>query len=76
MREKTLFGYNPRKVERYFLALEAEEVLLDEQLREGETTFKQKEAELLSELTALQQKIDELDRLESGLKQWIQRNRN
>ncbi|WP_282939557.1 hypothetical protein [Paenibacillus sp. RC67] len=76
MREKSLLGYDPRKVERYFSTLEAEEVQLDEQLREGETTYKQKEAELLSELAALKHKIDELDRLELGLKQWIQRNRN
>ncbi|WP_028551440.1 hypothetical protein [Paenibacillus sp. UNC451MF] len=76
MREKSLLGYNPRKVERYFSALEAKEALLDEQLREEEAMYKQKEAELLGELTALRHKIDELDQLETGLKQWIQRNRN
>ncbi|MCP1307705.1 hypothetical protein [Paenibacillus tyrfis] len=72
--DKALFGYNADQVHRYVSSLEAELKLLEERQQEESAAYERTEAELLNEIATLEQGLTELERMEAGLKQWIQRN--
>jgi hypothetical protein len=76
VKSKAILGYDLEKADQYFTLLETELVTLDRQREVMDQSFELEEAELLAEIGAHKQKVSELERIETSLKQWIQRNQN
>jgi phytoene/squalene synthetase len=75
VREKrSLIGYDADKVHAHFNLLQMEIRALERQRRKEHEAFMMETAELTQEIENLKEKVHELDQMEKGLKQWIQRN--
>ncbi|TBL69302.1 hypothetical protein [Paenibacillus thalictri] len=72
--KRALWGYDEHKVKAYLTALNTEILLLEEQREEKLKAYVKEQAELLSEVEEVSQDLAEVDRLETNLKQWIQKN--
>ena len=71
----TLGGYDPRKVRQYVSLLETETLIMTERLEQQRAVFAAREAELNEEVERLKRELAEQERMESNLKQWLERNR-
>jgi cell division septum initiation protein DivIVA len=75
VREKrSLIGYDADKVQAHFNLLQMEIRAFERQRREEHQSYMTETAELAKEIEKLKEKVHELDEMEKGLKQWIQRN--
>jgi cell division septum initiation protein DivIVA len=75
VREKrSLIGYDADKVQAHFNLLQMEIKALEKQRRQEHQIYMAETAELSQEIEKMKEKVHELDQMEKGLKQWIQRN--
>lgn len=73
-RDTVWLGYHPERVAAYLARLEKEESWMENQREKERELFLTEQSELLRKIAEIQEELKEAERLESGLKQWMQIN--
>jgi hypothetical protein len=71
---KAHFGYHPQKVKQYADVLEGKAASVERRLQEQSEKQIAEQEELLRRIADVKRELDEIEHMETNLKQWIQRN--